>query len=74
MENKYFLIIIGIAAIGYGIYSIFIRMKSPEKFGKLEPMKKLYGEKLGLVIHFISYTVVPIVIGVVMLVKVFLGV
>lgn len=37
-------------------------------------MKEAYGEKGGTIIHVISYTVVPIIIGVACIIACFLGV
>jgi hypothetical protein len=39
-------------------------MKNPGKFGKLNAMKEKYGEKTGIIIHTISYTVIPIIVGI----------
>ena len=63
-----FTMILGIFCIGYGIFSIIMRIKSPEKFGKLGAMKEKFGEKTGMLIHIVSYTVVPILTGVALLV------
>jgi hypothetical protein len=49
-------------------------MKNPEKFGKLNAMKEKYGEKTGVTIHTISYTVIPIVAGIIFIVVGFMGV
>ena len=58
-------LIIGILALLYGLYSIYLRVRKDLKaWSKLEKMKEFYGEKIGTIIHFISYTVVPIVIGI----------
>ena len=54
---------LGVAAAGYGCYTAYIRQKDPSKFGKLEAMKKFWGEKAGLAIHFFGYTMMPIVFG-----------
>ena len=43
-------------------------MKNPEKLGKLNAMKEKYGDKTGVTIHTISYTVVPIIVGIVFIV------
>ena len=58
-------LIIGILALLYGLYTIYLRVRKDSKaWGKLDHMKKIYGEKLGAVIHIVSYTVVPIVVGI----------
>lgn len=55
--------LIGVASVGYGIYTAWVRGKAPGKFRKLEPMKKFWGERGGLAVHFVGYTVVPVVLG-----------
>lgn len=69
MEN----LIFGILFLLLGLITIYLRVfKNSKGLGKLETMKEAYGEKLGLAIHIISYTVVPIVTGIVMIVRYFL--
>ena len=66
MEN----LIFGILALVFGLITIYLRVfKNSKGLGKLEAMKDAYGEKLGLAIHVISYTVVPIVVGIGMIVR-----
>ena len=55
---------VGIAAILYGVYTLIMRVKAPEKFGKLEAMKKFWGERAGLVVHIVGYTLLPILAGI----------
>ena len=63
-------LIFGIFALLFGLLTIYLRVfRNSKGLSKLEAMKDTYGEKLGLVIHIISYTVVPIVAGIVMIVK-----
>ena len=53
-------LIFGIIALLFGLLTIYLRVfKNSKGLGKLEAMKETYGEKLGLAIHIISYTVVP---------------
>ena len=59
-------LIIGILALLYGLYTIYLRVRKDSKaWGKIEKMKEVYGEKAGTVIHIISYTIVPIAVGIV---------
>lgn len=59
-------LIIGILALLYGLYTIYMRIsKNAKAWGKLDRMKEVYGEKAGSAIHIISYTVVPIAIGII---------
>ncbi len=63
-------LIFGIIALLFGLLTIYLRIfKNSKGLGKLETMKETYGEKLGLAIHIISYTVVPIVVGIVLIVR-----
>ena len=59
---------IGLFALLFGICTLFLRVKNPEKFEKLNAMKEKYGEKTGVTIHTISYSVIPIIVGVVFIV------
>ena len=59
-------LIIGILALLYGLYTIYLRVsKNAKAWGKLDRMKEVYGEKAGSAIHIISYTLVPIAIGII---------
>ena len=60
---------IGCLALCYGIFTAIWRAKHPEKFAKLEPMKRFWGERGGVVVHVIGYTVLPIVFGIVLIVS-----
>ena len=64
-------IIIGVLAIVLGILSALQRIFKPESSRKLVAMKKTYGEKAGSIVHLVSYTVVPVVFGIVILVRAF---
>jgi hypothetical protein len=68
-------LIIGILALFYGLYTIYLRVRKDSKaWGKIEKMKEVYGEKAGTVIHIISYTIVPIAVGIVGIVAYCLGI
>jgi hypothetical protein len=62
-------ILVGAAAIGYGIYTAWARRAKPEQFRKLEPMKKFWGGKAGPIVHIVGYTIVPIVLGIVLVIR-----
>ena len=59
-----FNLLLGAVAILYGLYTAFARARTPEKFAKLDSMKKQWGERAGTAVHIVGYTVVPIVVGV----------
>ncbi|MHC4574627.1 MAG: hypothetical protein ACYS76_10935 [Planctomycetota bacterium] len=65
---NYFALAIGLFALLFGVYTLIFRMKNPEKFGKLNVMKEKYGEKTGVLIHTISYTVIPIIAGIIFII------
>ena len=70
-----FTLIFGIFALLFGLFTIYLRLfKDSKGLGKLDRMKKAYGEKAGTIIHIVSYTVLPIVIGILGLVGYFLGI
>jgi hypothetical protein len=61
-------ILIGVAALGFGIYTAYARATNPAKFGKLEAMKKQWGQGAGKTVHLVAYTVIPIIFGIVIIV------
>lgn len=61
-------LLIGLLAIGYSIFTFYMRRKNPNLFWKLEPMKKIWGERVGYIIHFIGYTIIPFLFGLVVLI------
>ena len=68
-------LIISILFIVYGLFTIYLRIfKNNKWLGKIDRMKETYGDKFGTFLHVISYTVLPIVLGVVGIVCHFLGI
>ena len=59
--------IIGFLALGFGISTLVIRMRAPERFAKLQAMKEHLGEKAGYRLHFTAYTLIPIMVGIIFL-------
>ena len=70
------LVTVGIGAIAllYGLFTAYLRATNPSSFKKLHAMKKMWGDKGGMMVHVIAYTVVPIVAGVVLLGCGFMGI
>lgn len=58
---------IGAAAILYALYTLYLRTQQSAKFGKLKAMKERFGDTAGGIIHFVAYSLVPLVFGVVTL-------
>ncbi len=61
--------VIGIFAIVFGVYTLSIRATNPSKFGKLQAMKERFGDSAGNAIHIVAYSVLPILFGIVILVR-----
>lgn len=57
---------LGIAICVYGLYTMTMRTRAPEKFGKLKAMKDKHGDSTGTALHIVAYTVVPIVMGIIL--------
>ena len=62
--NISFNFILGVLAIGYGLYSYMQRKTAPEKIEKLQTMIERNGEKMAHSIHLFGYTILPIIAGV----------
>ena len=60
---------LGALMMVYGIVTLILRNVAPERFWKLERMKKKWGEKAGMRIHVIGYTVLPLVAGLVLIIR-----
>ncbi|WBU42425.1 MULTISPECIES: hypothetical protein [Marinobacter] len=63
--------IIGFFAVTFGIYTLIARQIAPHQFAKLGPMKEKFGDRGGLAVHFLGYTLMPLIIGGVLLYKAF---
>ena len=61
-------IIIGALCVIYGIYTLVYRQIKPEKFTKMKAMQRMYGEKAGYVVHVLTYSIIPLVLGIACLV------
>jgi hypothetical protein len=62
-----------ILTIGYGIFTIVIRVVKPTLLKKYNFMQKKYGNRMGFIIHFIAYSLLPILFGVLLIIKQALG-
>jgi hypothetical protein len=56
---------IGVICICFGLYTAIVRVKSPQRFVKLEAMKQKFGNNTGTFIHKVAYTFLPLVSGVI---------
>ena len=67
MQVEFYL---GIFFLIFGIISLIGRIfKIKKMFWKLEPMKQFWGDRVGSIIHFIGYIVIPIVFGIFLIVQ-----
>ena len=66
-------IVIGLLICIYGFFTMFMRVKFPEKFGKLRAMKERFGDGVGNTIHLVAYSLVPIILGLVLIFSGFIG-
>ena len=64
-----FNIILGGIMIVYGIITLVMRIVAPDRLWKLEPMKKQWGEKSGVIIHIVAYTMLPLVLGMLLMIR-----
>ena len=64
-----FNLILGGFMVVYGIVTLCLRTFAPSRSWKLEIMQKKWGEQRGLMIHVVSYTVFPIVLGAILIIR-----
>jgi hypothetical protein len=64
---NFFTIAIGVAAVLYSAYTLYLRASKPESFSKLAAMQDKFGKSAGYTLHLIAYSVVPLIFGVIML-------
>ena len=74
MSRNWIEIAVGLLALGYGVYSLYVRITDPERIGKLASMKRVYGAKAGSAIHLAMYSIIPIAFGLVLIASGFLGI
>ncbi len=56
-------VVLGVVLILFGCYAAMMRRRGSSP--KLEAMKKFFGARTGLIFHWVFYTVIPVVYGVV---------
>ncbi len=59
---------LGLGAAGFGSYTTYLRFSNPEKLGKLEAMREKFGTAAGTAIHTVTYSIAPIVVGLILIV------
>ncbi len=66
-------LLLGFVVLGYGVYTGWARQARPHQFRKLEAMKEMWGDCGGYVLHVVGYTVAPILFGIWLILKGYLG-
>ena len=61
-------VLIGVLATLFGAATVVLRHTHPQWFKKLGPMKAAWGAIPGYVVHFIGYSLVPLVLGISMII------
>jgi hypothetical protein len=62
-------VVFGSVFLLFGTATLVMRFAAPDSpmFSKLEPMQEQFGERAGLALHVLGYTVVPLIVGASML-------
>ena len=64
-------IVIGVLAILFGLFTGVARFVAPDSgvFSKQEAMKERFGSTVGTAIHVLAYTVLPMIFGVLQILR-----
>ncbi len=65
---NYVSIAIGVTALLFGVYTLYARIKTPIVLKKLDAMKKAFGDRAGIILHTISYIIVPLAVGIIFII------
>lgn len=60
---QYSTLTLGTVIVLFGIYTIYMTIKSPNELIKLKYMRAKLGYKAGTAIHTLAYVIVPLVFG-----------
>lgn len=64
-----FHLVLGAGMIAYGVVHLCLRVFAPGRSLKLELMQRKWGEQRGLLFHVLSYTVFPLVLGAILVLR-----
>lgn len=65
-------LIFGTLALTFGVYMLYLRVSGKIRTSeKLIKMKQLMGDTTGNIVHLVAYTILPLVVGLIMLVAAF---
>jgi hypothetical protein len=56
-------LLIGLAALAFGVITLILRFVNPESFGKLKAMQDSFGKTAGTIVHVVACSVLPILLG-----------
>lgn len=60
-------IAVGCIPILFGVYTVILRVKSPESLSKLVAMKEKFGDSTGNIIHIVFYSITPVALGIIII-------
>jgi hypothetical protein len=61
-------ITIGFVIVAYAVTVFILRLKGKENFfKKLSHMKEKFGDKTGSIIHYVSYVLIPLIFGLIII-------
>lgn len=61
-------LVLGAVVILMGLYFVVARIKFPNKLKKYAAMRKKMGDKVALIVHTFFYSILPLVLGLLMIV------
>ncbi len=64
-----FHVVLGAFMIAYGVVNLCLRTFAQRPSLKLELMQRKWGERRGLLLHVVSYTVFPVVLGAILVIR-----
>ena len=62
-------VLIGVLAALFGASTIILRHTKPQMFSKFGPMKEKFGDKQGYILHFVGYSLIPLILGISMIIS-----
>ena len=62
-------LILGILALAFGLFTLVLRFVAPgsKLFSKIDAIKERFGDTAGTAIHWFAYTIVPLVLGILLI-------
>ena len=61
-------LLVGVASCAYALFVLVMRLRGrDDMFRKLGPMRNFWGPRLGSVIHYVGYVIVPLGFGILLI-------